>query len=136
MKKSYETVLRQCLEYAYTKLDIKEHTIEYIKHSDYLHFIFKLNDLDKIEFRIKTFEKVGDTLYDLKNDELFNIFKYRLKKFISIKKSIYEIERNIKELERENENLCNKLNQNNERITDLERIVFNFKELRRGAMYE
>ena len=42
----------------------------------------------------------------------------------------------IKELEKENENLCYKLNQNNERIIDLERILFDFKELRRGAMYE
>ena len=136
MNKNYEIVLRQCLEYAYTRLDIKEHTTEYIKHSDCLHFIFKLNDSDRIEFKIKTFEKVGNTLYDLKDDKLFNIFKYRLEKFISIKKSIYGAERCIKELEKENENLCNRLNQNNERIIDLERILFDFKELRRGAMYE
>ena len=136
MNKNYEIVLRQCLEYAYTRLDIKEHTTKYIKHSDCLHFIFKLNDLDKIEFRIKTFEKVGNTLYDLEDIVLFNIFKQRLEKFISIKKSIYGAERCIKELEKENENLCNKLNQNNERIIDLERILFDFKELRRGAMYE
>lgn len=136
MGKNYEIVLRQCLEYAYTKLDIKEHTIEYMKPSDCLHFIFKLNDSDKIEFRIKTFEKVDNILYDLSNVELFNLFKYRLKKFISIKKSIYEIEKSIRDLEKENENLCNKLNQNNERITDLEKIVFNFKELKKGAMYE
>ena len=77
MNKSYEIVLRRCLEYAYTRLDIKEHTTEYIKHSDCLHFIFKLNDSDRIEFRIKTFEKVEDTLYDLENNELFNIFKQR-----------------------------------------------------------
>ena len=136
MEKNYEIVLRQCLEYAYTKLDIKEHTTEYVKHSDYLHFIFKLNDLDKIEFKIKTFEKVDNILYDLNNVELFNLFKYRLKKFIYIKKSIYEAEKGIRGLEKENENLCNKLNQNNERITDLERIIFNFKELMKGAMYE
>lgn len=136
MGKNYEIVLRQCLEYAYTKLDIKEHTIEYMKPSDCLHFIFKLNDSDKIEFRIKTFEKVDNILYDLSNVELFNLFKYRLKKFIYIKKSIYEIEKSIRDLEKENENLCNKLNQNNERITDLEKIVFNFKELKKGAMYE
>lgn len=136
MGKNYEIVLRQCLEYAYTKLDIKEHTIEYMKPSDCLHFIFKLNDSDKIEFRIKTFEKVDNILYDLSNVELFNLFKYRLKKFIYIKKSIYEIEKSIRGLEKENENLCNKLNQNNERITDLEKIVFNFKELKKGAMYE
>ena len=136
MEKSYEIVLRQCLEYAYTRLDIKEHTIKYIEHSDCLHFIFKLNDSDRIEFKIKTFEKVGNTLYDLKNDKLFNIFKYRLEKFISIKKSIYGAEMGIKELEKENENLCYKLNQNNERIINLERIIFDFKELRRGALYE
>ena len=136
MNKNYEIVLRQCLEYAYTRLDIKEHTTEYIKHSDCLHFIFKLNDSDRIEFKIKTFEKVGNTLYDLEDIVLFNIFKQRLEKFISIKKSIYGTEMSIKELEKENENLCNKLNQNNERIIDLERILFDFKELRRGAMYE
>ena len=136
MEKNYEIVLRQCLEYAYTRLDIKEHTIKYIEHSDCLHFIFKLNDLDKIEFRIKTFEKVGNTLYDLEDIVLFNIFKQGLEKFISIKKSIYGAERCIKKLEKENKNLCNKVYQNNERIIDLERILFDFKELRRGAMYE
>ena len=136
MNKNYEIVLRQCLEYDYTRLDIIEHTTEYIKHSDCLHFIFKLNDSDRIEFRIKTFEKVGNTLYDLEDIVLFNIFKQRLEKFISIKKSIYGTEMSIKELDKENENLCNKLNQNNEGIINLERILFDLKELRRGAMYE
>ena len=48
--------------------------------------------------------------------------------------SLYDLE--IKVNRFLSENLCNKLNQNNERITDLERIIFNFKEIRKGAMYE
>lgn len=136
MNKNYEIVLRQCLKYAYTKLDIKEHTTEYIKHSDCLHFIFKLNDSDRVEFKIKTFEKIGNNLYDLEDIVLFNIFKQRLGKFIGIKKSICEIEKSIRELEKENENLYDKLNQNKEKITDLERATSHFKGLKKGIIYE
>ena len=106
------------------------------KDSDYLHFIFKLNDLDRIEFKIKTFEKIGNTLYDLEDIVLFNIFKQRLGKFISIKKSICEVEKSIRELQKENENFYDKLNQNKEKTTDLERATFHFNELKKGIIYE
>ena len=71
---------------------------------------------------MKDFKKIINygTEYDLEDTVLFNIFKQRLGKFIGIKKSICEIEKSIRELEKENENLYDKLNQNKEKITDLE----------------
>ena len=136
MRNNYEIVLRQCLKYAYTRLDIKEHTTEYMKHNDCLHFIFKLNDLDKIEFKIKTFKKMNNTLYDLENYKLYNLFRHRLEKIINVRNLIHKIVENINILQERNVQIYNELTKNKSELENLKHELTHYKKLEIGAMYE
>ena len=136
MEKNYDIVLRQCLEYAYTKLDIKEHTSKYVKYNNKLHFIFELIDEEVIEFKIKVFKIVEGKFIDLNDNKIYNLFRHRLEKIINVKNFIKEIIKNINILQKRNVEIYNELNINRTEIENLKDKLTYYKKLEIGALYE